>query len=52
LGNEGSGLSEELRSLADRQIQIPLSRGVESLNVSIAGALIVYEAQRQRSQSI
>jgi TrmH family RNA methyltransferase len=52
LGNEGSGLSPELRSLADRQIQIPLSRGVESLNVSIAGALILYEAQRQRSQSM
>ena len=49
LGNEGSGLSEDLRSLADRQIQIPLSRGVESLNVSIAGALILYEAQRQRT---
>ena len=49
LGNEGSGLSAQLRSLADRQIQIPLSRGVESLNVSIASALILYEAQRQRS---
>ncbi|MBE9184379.1 RNA methyltransferase [Microcoleus sp. LEGE 07076] len=52
LGNEGSGLSPELRSLADRQIQIPLSRNVESLNVSIAGALILYEAQRQRSQAL
>ncbi|MEK0178400.1 MAG: RNA methyltransferase [Oscillatoriales cyanobacterium] len=49
LGNEGSGLSGQLRNLADRQIQIPLSRGVESLNVSIASALILYEAQRQRS---
>ena len=52
LGNEGSGLSAELIELADLQIQIPLSRGVESLNVSIASALILYEAQRQRSQSI
>lgn len=49
LGNEGSGLSAESIALADRQIQIPLSRGVESLNVSIASALILYEAQRQRS---
>ncbi|PSB50323.1 rRNA methyltransferase [filamentous cyanobacterium Phorm 6] len=49
LGNEGSGLSPELRSLADRQIQIPLNRSVESLNVSIASALILYEAGRQRS---
>jgi len=50
LGNEGSGLSAELIGLADRQVQIPLSRAVESLNVSIASALILYEAQRQRSQ--
>ncbi|MCU0545754.1 MAG: RNA methyltransferase [Oscillatoriaceae cyanobacterium Prado104] len=49
LGNEGSGLSAKLIKTADRQIQIPLSRGVESLNVSIASALILYEAQRQRS---
>lgn len=49
LGNEGSGLSAELIGLADRQIQIPLNRGVESLNVSIASALILYEAQRQRN---
>ncbi|MGL5064082.1 MAG: TrmH family RNA methyltransferase [Microcoleus sp.] len=49
LGNEGAGLSAELIRLADRQIQIPLSRGVESLNLSIASALILYEAQRQRS---
>ncbi|NJK74555.1 MAG: RNA methyltransferase [Microcoleus sp. SU_5_6] len=49
LGNEGSGLSAESIGLADRQVQIPLHRGVESLNVSIASALILYEAQRQRS---
>lgn len=49
LGNEGSGLSAKLVKMADRQIQIPVSRGVESLNVSIASALILYEAQRQRS---
>jgi TrmH family RNA methyltransferase len=52
LGNEGSGLSAELIGLADRQIQIPLSRSVESLNVSIASALILYEAQRQRNHPI
>lgn len=48
LGNEGAGLSADLVALADRQVKIPLNPGVESLNVAIAAALILYEAQRQR----
>ncbi|WP_019487282.1 TrmH family RNA methyltransferase [Kamptonema formosum] len=48
LGNEGAGLSEDLTNLASLQVRIPLSQGVESLNVAIAAALILYEAQRQR----
>ncbi|MEB3338250.1 MAG: RNA methyltransferase [Leptolyngbyaceae bacterium] len=51
LGNEGAGLSQELADLADIQVKIPLSMGVESLNVAIAAALILYEAQRQRSEN-
>lgn len=51
LGNEGAGLSADLVALADRQVRIPLQAGVESLNVAIAAALILYEAQRQRSFS-
>ncbi len=49
LGNEGAGLSESLIALADQQARIPLQQGVESLNVAIAAALLLYEAQRQRS---
>lgn len=49
LGNEGAGLSAELAALADLQVKIPLSSGVESLNVAIAAALMLYEAQRQKS---
>jgi TrmH family RNA methyltransferase len=49
MGNEGAGLSANLAALADQAIQIPLSDGVESLNVAIAAALILYEAKRQRS---
>jgi RNA methyltransferase, TrmH family len=52
LGNEGAGLSTELAALAEMQVRIPLATGVESLNVAIAAALILFEAQRQRSQSI
>ncbi|OLP16424.1 rRNA methyltransferase [Leptolyngbya sp. 'hensonii'] len=48
LGNEGAGLLPEVVALADRPVRIPLSPGVESLNVTIAAALILYEVQRQR----
>ncbi|WP_138500161.1 TrmH family RNA methyltransferase [Nostoc sp. PA-18-2419] len=49
LGNEGAGLSADLAAMADKQVRIPLSPGVESLNVAIAAALMLYEAQRQMS---
>ena len=48
LGNEGNGLSPELSALADKKTSIPLNGGVESLNVAIAAALILYEAERQK----
>ncbi|MGV2830094.1 TrmH family RNA methyltransferase [Myxosarcina sp. GI1(2024)] len=47
LGNEGAGLSDQLLGLADERIKIPLANRVESLNVAIAHALLVYEARRQ-----
>jgi TrmH family RNA methyltransferase len=49
LGNEGGGLAEELRALADRQVTIPHSPAVESLNVAAAAALLLRERWRQRS---
>jgi RNA methyltransferase, TrmH family len=48
LGNEGSGLSQDLRMEATSTIAIPMADGVESLNVAVSGALIAYEALRQR----
>jgi RNA methyltransferase, TrmH family len=48
MGNEGAGLSPAVTACADVQVQIPLSPGVESLNVAIAAALMLYEAKRQR----
>lgn len=48
LGNEGAGLSSDLVSLAQVQVTIPLSLGVESLNVAVAAALMLYEVQRQK----
>lgn len=49
LGNEGAGLSPDLAALADYSVQIPLAVGVESLNVAIATALLLYEAKRQKA---
>ncbi|NEP18995.1 MAG: RNA methyltransferase [Leptolyngbya sp. SIO4C1] len=51
LGNEGAGLSAELMALATHQVKIPLAAGVESLNVAIAAALLLYEARRQRGST-
>ncbi|MGC1395336.1 MAG: TrmH family RNA methyltransferase, partial [Coleofasciculaceae cyanobacterium] len=52
LGNEAAGLSADLVACADLQVQIPLMPGVESLNVAIAAALMLYEAQRQQCYGI
>jgi TrmH family RNA methyltransferase len=52
LGNEGNGLSKSLIEIADVALKIPLSNGVESLNVAIAASLLLYEAKRQREHAI
>ncbi len=48
LGNEGHGVSEATRSLADERIVIPQVGFVNSLNVAAAAAIILYEAFKQR----
>src|SRR6266542_1623834 len=47
-GGEGAGLSEDLLQAADERLTIPMQPPVESLNVAIAAALVIYEAARQR----
>jgi RNA methyltransferase, TrmH family len=49
VGSEGSGVSQELIESADERITIPMHAPVESLNTSIAAALVLYEASRQRA---
>jgi TrmH family RNA methyltransferase len=49
VGTEDEGLSDLWMSQADLKVKIPMMGKVNSLNVSIATALIVYEAVRQRS---
>lgn len=48
LGNEDAGVSDEALAAADGRIIIPMSGMGTSLNVSVAAALILFEAQRQR----
>jgi len=47
MGNEKEGVSSEIIAQADEVIIIPMQGMVQSLNVSVATALILYEAQRQ-----
>lgn len=48
LGAEGRGVRPLVRRMCDGAIRIPLEPGVESLNVSVAAAVVLYEAARQR----
>jgi TrmH family RNA methyltransferase len=52
LGNEGAGLSETLQQYATVAVKSPMHPALESLNVAISAALLLYEAQRQRRQSL
>jgi 23S rRNA (guanosine2251-2'-O)-methyltransferase len=48
LGAEGRGLRPLVRKTCDAAVSIPLAGRVESLNVSVAAAVLLYEAARQR----
>jgi len=43
LGNEGRGISAEIKSLPHKIVTIPLNSATESLNVAVAGGIIMYE---------
>ncbi|MGA9371092.1 MAG: 23S rRNA (guanosine(2251)-2'-O)-methyltransferase RlmB [Solirubrobacterales bacterium] len=49
LGSEGSGLRKRVAETCDELISIPLSGKVGSLNASVAAAVILFEARRQRA---
>ncbi|MBM3306200.1 MAG: RNA methyltransferase [Candidatus Aminicenantes bacterium] len=49
-GSEGTGISEEALAFADRVVRIPMLGMVQSLNLSVSVAVILYEALRQRSE--
>jgi 23S rRNA (guanosine2251-2'-O)-methyltransferase len=51
LGAEGRGVRPLVRRACDDGVSIPLAGGVESLNVSVAAAVLLYEARRQRARA-
>ena len=48
-GGEGSGLPDEVAAQADLRLTIPMRPTVESLNVAVSVAIVLYEAARQRT---
>jgi len=49
MGNEHRGISDEIINACDKHIYIPMRGMIQSLNVSVATAVVLYEAQRQRA---
>lgn len=50
VGSEGKGISEKAREKCDFFAPIPMEKGVESLNVSVAAAIALYEWKKQMTQ--
>ena len=46
IGSEGAGIRSDIISLATARVAIPLARGAESLNVSVAAGIILNECRR------
>lgn len=49
MGTEATGLSDQWRQAADAHIRIPMLGKLDSLNVSVSAAILLYEAVRQRN---
>lgn len=43
IGNEGNGVSEQMRKLCNKKISIPMQNNVESLNASVSAGIIMYQ---------
>ena len=48
MGTESTGLTDQWRQAADAHIRIPMLGRLDSLNVSVSAAILMYEALRQR----
>ena len=52
IGAEGKGLGRLVKEICDMLVRIPMQGGVNSLNASAAGAILMYEVVRQRMQKV
>jgi 23S rRNA (guanosine2251-2'-O)-methyltransferase len=48
MGSEDKGISRELISMSDKEVKIPMTGNIGSLNVSVAAGILLYEIARQR----
>ena len=48
IGNEGNGISKDIKSLCDKNIYIDISSRCESLNAGVASSIIMYEINKNR----
>lgn len=48
IGNEGAGMDKDLIDLCDKKVIIPMEDGIESLNASVAGSVVMYEILRRQ----
>lgn len=51
VGTEATGITDEFRQLADKNIIIPMQGEIDSMNVSVAASILIFEAKRQRNFS-
>lgn len=49
VGNEGNGISDEVKAMSDIQVKIPMPGDSESLNVAIAAGIMMFEVVRQKN---
>ncbi|MFQ3550244.1 MAG: RNA methyltransferase [Armatimonadota bacterium] len=50
VGNEHTGISEEVRNTADKTVKIPMLGKINSLNIAVAASIMMYEVVRQRKK--
>lgn len=52
IGNEGSGLSDEVRARADFTVAIPMEGAVESLNAAVSAGILMYQLKKNKEKGI
>jgi len=50
IGNEGNGISDEVKATATHRVKLPMRGGAESLNAAIAAGIMMYDLMKEREQ--